>query len=109
MTLRSPSRGEYWKRMAFVALLALAVYAIVISEKGGGGTFRVWRPERMRFLLIALIAVGAAAYEFRPGGAVPSETKHVRHFFVPPKSRWLIKPAASLRSVMVTFSPLIIT
>lgn len=75
MTLRSSSRGEYWKRMAFVALLALAVYAIVISEKGGGGTFRVWRPERMRFLLIALIAVGAAAYEFRPGGAVPSETK----------------------------------
>lgn len=75
MTLRSPSRGEYWRRMAYVVLLTLAAYAIVISEQGGGGTFQVWRPERMRFVLIALIVVGAAAHELRPRGAVPPDVK----------------------------------
>lgn len=75
MTLRSPNRGEYCKRMAIVFLLCLAVYAIVISEKGGGATFKVWRPERMRFALIVFIAIGVAAYEFRPRRPVLSETK----------------------------------
>lgn len=65
MTLRSPSRGEYWKRMTLVILLGLAVYAVVISEKGGGATFKIWRPERMRFAAIVLIVIGVAAYEFR--------------------------------------------
>lgn len=66
MTLRSPSRGEYWKRMAIVVLLGAAAYATVISEKGGGATFKIWRPERMRFAVIMLVVVGAAAYELRP-------------------------------------------
>lgn len=66
MTLRSPSRGEYWKRMAIVVLLGFAAYATVISEKGGGATFKVWRPERMRFAALMLVVVGVAAYELRP-------------------------------------------
>ena len=74
MTLRSPNLVEYLKRMALVVLLGLAVYAIVISEKGGGATLKIWRPERMRFAIIVLIAIGVAAYEFRPRGTVPSET-----------------------------------
>lgn len=66
MTLRSRNRGEYLRRMAFVMLLGLAVYAIIISEKGGGATFKIWRPDRMRFALVVFIVSAVAAYEFRP-------------------------------------------
>lgn len=65
MTLRSPDRGEYWKRMTIVFLLVLSVYAIIVSETGGGATFKIWRPERMRIALGAFIVLGIAAYELR--------------------------------------------
>ena len=74
MTFRSPSRGEYAKRMAIVLLLCLSVYSIIVSETGGG-VFRVWEPERMRLALIALILVGIAAYEFRPGKGRSKDVK----------------------------------
>lgn len=74
MTLRSPSRGEYAKRMAIVILLCLSVYSIIVSETGGG-VFEVWRPERMRLALIALILSGIAAHEFRPGKGRPKDEK----------------------------------
>lgn len=74
MTFRSPSRGEYAKRMAIVLLLCLSVYSIIVSETGGG-VFEVWRPERMRLALIALILVGIAAHEFRPGKGRPKDEK----------------------------------
>ena len=83
MTFRSPSRGEYAKRMAIVLLLCLSVYSIIVSETGGG-VFEVWRPERMRLVLIALILSGIAAYEFRPG---KERTKGVKAAARPPADK----------------------
>lgn len=73
MTLRSPDRGKYLNRLAIVLLLALNVYAFVAAETGGNA-FKVWRPDRMRLVLIALIVVGAAAYELRPREGVSVKT-----------------------------------
>ena len=67
MSLRSDSRKVYAVRMAFVVLFCLAVHAIIVSEfLGGGSTFCIWKPERMRVALAPLIIIGIAAYEFRP-------------------------------------------
>lgn len=51
--------------MTIVFLLVLSVYAIIVSETGGGNTFKLWRPERMRLALVAFIVLGIAAYELR--------------------------------------------
>lgn len=67
MTLRSPNRGTFWNRLLIVVLFSLVVYAMIVAESGGG-TFEIWRPDRMRLVLIMLIVVSVAAYEFRPSG-----------------------------------------
>lgn len=67
MTLRSDGWKTYVGRMAYVVLLCLAVHALIVSDFcGGGATLCFWKPERMRLAFFSFLAIGIAAYEFRP-------------------------------------------
>lgn len=66
MTLRSENWRVYLTRLSIVILFCLAVHATVVSECGGGSTFKIWKPERMRLALVSGILIGIAAYELRP-------------------------------------------